>query len=648
MEAEFLDHYQRELEYIRDLSGEFARQYPAVAGRLGMDEFACADPYVERLLEGFAFLAARVHLRIDAEFPRFTEGLLDAVYPHFTRPIPSATLVSFEPQSDEGSLADGYHLPRGTSLRGPASDHQPTPCRFDTTESLELWPIRLVDVALVPRDAADGRPMPIQFQRRDVRSCLRLTIETTAGIPMSALALDRLKWRFRGGEVAHRLHELVIAHTTGIAVTGNQGISWSVPKDQLPRAEGIADDQAMLPHEPRSFSGFRLLQEYFLLPEKFLAVSISGLQAAIPTATGTQLQIVIALDECDRELIGRVGVENLALHCVPAINLFPKRADRIQISNRHYEHQLLVDRSRPQDFEIWSVQQLCGHGETPQQELEFLPLYAPPEQRQNERTATMRRYWAYYTLQRRPRQPSMNQRQHGHRSPYLGSEVFVTLTDSQQQPAQHEIRQLSSTVYCTNRDLAMLTPPGGWSAALSLSAAGPVQGIECLVPPTPPRVSLASQDGDACWRLVNHLTPNHLAMGEPVVKRAIAPGPERSAGTPGQTGAAMLRETLNLYCPPGHASGLRQIDGIVSVRHRNVTRQLPCEGPIVHGRGIEIELEIDDAAFEGTSPFLLASVLEQYFARFVTLNSFTQLALRTVARERVYRWPVRLGTAELL
>ena len=143
MESQFLDHYNRELGYLRDLGNEFAQEYPAVAGRLGMDEFSCADPFVERLLEGFAFMAARVHRRLDSEFPRLTRGLLQSIYPHYTRPIPSAAMVAIEPDPDEGSLVDGYRLPRGSRLHGPATTKSPTPCRFETTQALDLWPIRL-------------------------------------------------------------------------------------------------------------------------------------------------------------------------------------------------------------------------------------------------------------------------------------------------------------------------------------------------------------------------------------------------------------------------------------------------------------------------------------------------------------------------
>lgn len=640
MEPQFLDHYNRELGYLRELGTEFAQEYPAVAGRLGMDEFACADPFVERLLEGFAFMAARVHRRLDSEFPRLTRGLLQSIYPHYTRPLPSAAIVAVEPDPDEGSLVDGYRLSRGTRLHGPTSTTSPTPCRFETTQDLDLWPIRLVDVEMVGRGSPHQRPLPAMMNVDGVRSGLRLVLETTAGLPMSALKLDRLPIHLRGGEVAQALLEMLVAHTQMIAVGDSESGAWQSLDTETLTAGGFAEDEALLPGEPRSFSGYRLLQEYFLLPEKFQFINLSGLSNSIRSASGKRIEIVIGFDATNHQLKERLGCEHLALHCVPAVNLFKRRADRVQISDAKAEHQLLVDRSRPMDYEIWSVEQLHGHGKTPQQEIEFLPLYAPPG-----KMASRHQHAAYYTLDRRPREPSANQREYGHRSGYLGTEVFVTLTDSNERPSRQLIRQLSSSVYCTNRDLAMLQPAAGWRDALSLDGAGPVKSITCLTNPTKPRLPLTSEDGETCWRLVNHLNSNFLSLSDR--QRSVVVAGQESADAV-ESATALLRQNLYLYCPSDQPSARRQIDGIQSVRSETVTRQLPFAGPIVHGRGVHLELEMDESAFEGGGAFLLASVLEQFMARFVSLNSFTQTSLSSPTRGPVHRWPVRTGTESLL
>lgn len=633
MEAQFLDHYNRELSYLRELGTEFAQEYPSVAGRLGMGEFACADPYVERLLEGFAFLAARVHRRLDAEFPQFTRGLLESIYPHYTRPIPSAAMIAVHPDPDEGSLASGYRLPRGTRLSGPTSQSSPTPCRFETTQDIDLWPIRITGVELADRESAYRNPLPDVIDGGQAKSCLRLRLETTAGLQMSALDLDRLTLHLRGGEVAVELLEMLVAHTTQIAAGDPVSDQWSRLNVTELKAGGFASDEALLPDEPRSFSGYRLLQEYFLLPEKFLFVHLGGLGPAIKRTSDKQFEIVIGLDAPARDLVGRVSAVHFALHCVPAVNLFKRRADRVQISDASHEHHLVVDRSRPMDFEIWSVEELAGHGQTPQQEIEFLPLYATPA-----KTAARRQQSTFFTIDRRPRQPSANQREYGHRSNYLGSEVFVTLTDSRQQPARHLIRQLSSTVYCTNRDLPLIAPASGWRDAFKLDGPGPVAALECLSGPTVPRAPLTTDDGETCWRIVNHLNANLLSLASPT----------HNGESHDPSATALLREMLYLYCPTDLPATSRQVDGILSLRHEHVTRQLPFDGPIVHGRGVHVNIEFDELAFEGSGVFLLGSVLDQFMSRFVNLNGFTQTSIRTPVRGPVHRWPVRVGQGQLI
>ena len=117
MDPRLLRYYGRELQFMREMGAEFARDFPKIAGRLGIEAFECADPYVERLLEGFAFLAARVQLKIDAEFPRFTQHLLEIIYPHYLTPTPSMAVVQLQPNLREGSLAQGYKVPRGSPMR---------------------------------------------------------------------------------------------------------------------------------------------------------------------------------------------------------------------------------------------------------------------------------------------------------------------------------------------------------------------------------------------------------------------------------------------------------------------------------------------------------------------------------------------------
>ncbi|MEQ1830289.1 MAG: type VI secretion system baseplate subunit TssF [Pirellula sp.] len=631
MDAVFLDHYDRELAYLREMGSEFAAKYPRLAGRLGLDEFQCSDPFVERLLEGFAFMSARIQRRLDAEFPQLTRSILDSIFPDYTRPIPSAGIFQLNPAHDEGSLIEGFLVPKGSRLHAEPAPGQQTGCRFDTVNDIHLWPIRVAHFGYLSRDTTSTLQMPRALFKSDIRGVLHLVLETTASVPFSALKMDQLRLHFRGGEIANQIYEVLIAHSNVFAITGGSNVrrptvdSWSMMEQSQVAPVGFEPQAALTPGDCRSFSGYRLVQDYFILPEKFLFVDLHGLQHAISRIDGNQLHLVFGIAQVPGRLLERTSTEHVALHCVPAVNLFQRRADRIHLDHSQHEHQLVCDRSRPLDFEVWSVERMAAHRAASSLETACLPLYAPPTQTSNVPQSSL-----YYCLERRPRvQSDPNTR--GARSAYAGTEVYIGLTDSHETIRRQDFQQLSSQVYCTNRDLPFLTPERGWRTAFRFEAAGPIANVLCLNGPTSPRPSLVTDDGETAWRLVSHLTPNYLTLTDSE-----------------NGGAAMLRELLQLYCLPEHHSQLRQIEGLQHVKQRPVVRRIPMAGPITFARGLEIELQCDEEAFEGSGAFLLASVLEQFFARFVCLNSFAETHLISSKRGSIHRWPPRSGMIPLL
>jgi type VI secretion system protein ImpG len=238
--------------------------------------------------------------------------------------------------------------------------------------------------------------------------------------------------------------------------------------------------------------------------------------------------------------------------------------------------------------------------------------------------------WAYYTIQRRQRLYSNRQVQGGARTSYIGTECFLSITDSQQRAWTGEMRQLDIQAWCTNRDLPIQVSMGKGPTDFLLEGAAPLEAIRCISGPTYPRPSPAF--GDTAWRLISHLTLNYLSLLD----------------TNPASGAESLREILSLYADVNDTTTRRQIDGVRNISHRPVVRRMPIAGPISYGRGLQIDLVLDDAAFEGTGILLLGSVLERFFARYVSLNSYTQLRLNSQTRGEIKQWPVRLGNRQIL
>ena len=620
MDPRLLRYYNEELAHLREMGAEFARQFPKIAARLGVNGLEVSDPYVERLLEGVGFLAARVRLKLDAEFPRFTQRLLAIVYPHYLAPTPAMLVAQLQPDPGESNLAQGVTVPRGSPMRSVLGKGDTTPCEFRTAHDVVLWPLTLAAAEYFT--FAPDLPLATMRYGARAKGGIRLRLKTTAGLAFKDLRLERLRVHLAGSdETALKLYELCLgACVGGAAAPPGPRVPWHEPiAPGSVRGAGFADDEALLPPTLRTFAGYRLLQEYFAFPQRFLFVDIDGLAPAVRRVAGDELEIVLFFGRGMPELESVVDASNFALFCTPAANLFPKRADRIHVDERTSDYHVVVDRTRPIDFEVYDVTSVTGYGVGSESEQPFLPFYAAYH---HEPAG----HHAYYTVQREPRLVSEAQRKSGFRTSYVGSEVYLSIVDPDEAPFRTDLRQLAVGALCTNRDLPLQMPVGAGKTDLFLDVAAPVEAIRCLKGPSKPYSSLG--EGPLAWRFISHLSLNYLTLFD---------DDEREA-------AAALRETLALYAATVEGSSKRQIEGLQGVRVRPAVRRLPAPGPICFGRGLEIVLDVDELQFQGASAFLFGSVMERFLARHVSINAFTETVLRSTARGEIMRWMPRCGT----
>jgi type VI secretion system protein ImpG len=625
MNPRFLRYYSQELQHLREMGGEFAGDYPKIAGRLGLDSFECADPYVERLLEGFSFLAARVQMKIDAEFPRFTQHLSELVYPHLLAPTPSMAVVQLQPDLGNPSLKQGFLVPRGSALRSVLGKGDNTACEYRSAHEVTLWPVELAEARFSTYSGTeaglDAKLPPA------VKAQIRLRLRTSGGIAFRDLPLDRLCLHLRGGEdLPVRIYEKILAGVEGVLVAPvGRPAPWHrlLPRTAV-QPMGFDESESLLPSGERSFQGYRLLQEYFAFPQRYQFISLSGLQPALAQCADNEIDITILLNRGDAGLEQTLDSSNFALHCTPVVNLFQRRADRINISDEQLEYHILVDRTRPMDYEVFQVDSVTGYGSGPGAEQAFNAFYTAKD------LGGLHQGKAFYQIRREQRVVSQRQRRDGPRSSYIGSETFISIVDAAEAPYRADLRQLGLSVWCTNRDLPLSMPVGVGKTDFILDAGAPLAAVRCLAGPSQPRPSFA--EGSVAWRLLNQLSLNYLSLQD----------------SDPQQGAAALREMLALYCHTDDPSAHRQVEGVRSIRSKAVTRRMPSPGPITFGRGIEVTVTLDDAAFEGTGAFLLGAVLGQFFAQYVSINSFTETVVRTVARGDIMRWPAKGGLCATL
>jgi type VI secretion system protein ImpG len=625
MDKRFLGLYNEELQFIREQSGEFAAAYPKIAGRLALDREGkeiCPDPFVERLLEGFAFLTARVRHKFDAGFPRFTQGLLETIYPHYLCPTPSMLIARFEAELTDGALVGGFKVPRGTTLRALPGKNERTACEFRTAHDATLWPLRLSEAQYYTRDlgtlglsAAGG-----------ARAALRFRFEITAGANANALKhIPSLDLYIRGNdEIPVRIYEQLIGRqqTTFLRLVETGRITAARPLGlQAVKRVGLAEDEALLPPSPRTFEGYRLLREYFAFPQRFLFVRLAGLGEALAGLSATSFDVIVLLSSAEPLLEGRIDRSSFDLNCTPAINLVRRRADRIQLDARSHEHQVIVDRTRPLDFEVFQIASVKGIGANSEEVQEFRPFY---------QSSGGDPGGAYFTAHRVPRVLTEREKRFGKESSYSGSELYLSLVDSQSAPYRGDLRQVALEVLATNRHLPLTMGIGQARTDFTMDGGGPVKAISCVTGPTAPREAFI--DGEILWRLISHLSLNYHSI----------------ISTSKEDGKIAFREMLRLYSNPNDRSMLKQIEGVQSVEARAVVRRIDTPGAMTFVRGTELALQLDESAFTGAGVFLFGAVAERFFAKYASINSFTETVIKSPQRGEIMRWPIQTGLRPLL
>lgn len=621
MHPQLLRYYNEELLYMRESVGDFAKLHPKIARRLGLQGEEVADPYVERLIESFGYMSARMRIKLDAEFPRFTQRLLEVVYPNYVSPTPSMAVAQLHPQINEGDFSKGFVVSRDTAMFGKVPAGEVTACQFRTTQDVTMWPLEISHARLsgVPPDIpAPDRYLPAHVQ---VQGSLRLQLKLKGELRFCDLqGLDRLPIYLCGQEqTASHLFELLHAGAAAslVGLPGRMAERPHIVTEQALVHEGLTPSQSMLPLAWNSWFGHNLLHEYFACPTRFYFFALQGLAPGLSRIEGQEAEIVVLLTRPTTALATQVDAAQFALHCTPVINLFEQRTDRLEVPPSSTEIHLVPDRSRPLDFEVFSVTQLQGQVADTTESVIFRPLYQTLNHDEGN-------HGRYFSARREPRLAPESTRKYGTRTNYIGTEVFLSLVDQKEAPYSEALRYLSVQALVTNRDLPRLVPRNGVDD-LQVGESLPITSIGLVRPPSAPQPPFA--EGEMAWRLIRQLGFNYLPLHEMNERE----------------GAQALRDMLRLFVQQGDNVALQQVSSLMGSRLQPVTRRLPGTGPLVYGRGVECTLTVDEDGFSGLSPYLFGLVLEHYLARHVAINTFVQTRLLSMQRGEVASWPVRMG-----
>ncbi len=605
-----LPYYEEELLALRKLSRDFAERYPKIASRLLLDGEVCEDPHVERLLESFAFLTARINKKLDDDFPQISEALLSVLYPHFLRPVPSMSIAQLLPTLGV-TLNAMQAVPRGALLL--TRPVQGMAVKYRCAWPVEVWPISISQASCTSAQRSKVSA--------DSVAKISLRLEASGQLTLGQLNPARLRFYLDGeGALVHCLHELLLNSVERIVISAADGeppVDPLILRAEALQAVGFADDEGILDYDPRSFIGYRLIQEYFTLPEKFLFIDLLKLDLSrFARAVDIHIELrPFGRPERLARLVQGVGVETFRLHCTPVVNLFKQQAEPIRLTHELHEYPVIPDVRRPLGLEVYSIDSLCRHTRTAQQETltHYLPFYSVFHGTAGEDNQGDRDTW--WIARRVPSVQGDD-----------ASDLRIALVDRQMDPHLPVAESLSIGLTCTNRDLPSLLPFGGDDSVLQREDGGAVGRARLLKKPSATwraPMRLANQ-----WRLISHLALNHLSIVE--------------------GGREPLLEILSLYNFADSASLRRQIAGIVSI-HSTPGLELIGQAPRrAWVRGTEIALTFDEDLYVGSGIYLLARVLDLFFGLYCTANSWTRLSVYSRQREeRVVMFAPRVGAHPL-
>ncbi len=613
MQDDLLQYYERELAYLRRLGAQFAERYPKVASRLQLEPAKCEDPHVERLLEGFAFLAARVHHRIDDDIPELSEAFLEVLYPQHVRPVPALSIAELQLDPLQGAIPNGFFVARGSELRTPPV--QGVPCLFRTAYDTTLWPVNITGVRWTATDGATGP------RHGDAVGAVRVDLRAFDGLRLEECVLDRVRLHIAGDAVvSDTLYELLLNNCLRVVVRDPD--QPSRPAVELPahavHAVGFDEDQGLLPYPGRTFVGHRLLQELFTFPQKFSFVDITGLGEAMRAlGAGSRAELSFLISTFERgerrqALETGLSATSIRLGCTPVVNLFQQSAEPILLSERVYEYPIIAETRRRLEVNVWSVEHIALIRPNTDRPVPMSPLYGF---RHGGSRGDGRLFWHAV------RRPS------GWRTDG-GTDVFLSFADLSGNLRVPDAEVVSPTVLCSNGDLPSRLAFGSDDRSdFELTAGGPVKRIVCLVRPT---AQVQPALGKALlWRLISSMSLNHLSLVD--------------------EGVSALRELLTLHNTGNSLSAERRIEGLAGVRSVPSFARVASAHGVAFAHGRRVELDFDEEQFPSGGLFVFASVLERFLALYASMNSFTQLVATSRQRRRPVReWAPRAGWRTLV
>ncbi len=593
-----LDAYQRELQYLFRQGSAFAKRYPKIAARLELDSDGSRDPHVERLIEAFAFMAARLQHNIDDEYASVSSALQEVIYPQFRSPIPSTAIVQFAVDAQRCNEAEGYSIAKGTRLYAEIDDIE---CQFRTSYPVTLWPLTVANVSLDPVEKYDDITHDPQ-----ALSVLRIRLESEFQ-DLAELNLSSLRFYINTDLIlASQVYRALFYSALQVAIVpqGEQH-SLVLPAEEVIQPVGLEPDEEVLPCSNHAYSAYNLLTEFFCVKQKFMFFDITKLQHI---NSGNAFEVLVFLSTKPNDL--QITPTSLALGCAPIINLFKKVTDPVTYRPTQSEFLLSPDKYNEHAYEIYAIEKI--HGLTPDNETVLIPpLYSANHV---DEAATEDSAWIL-------------RRDYSYRESLPGTECYIGFFNYDKKHLHANLSSFYADTWCTNRHVAERMIEG---ALLFVDQDTPTTQIRCIRRPTqqvqPPL------SGEQQWQFISALSFHHLNLLN---------NPE---------GVAILRDILRTVSFSDSDSVLRNIMSIRDIETKTIVRRVSLDDAWKgFVKGVQITVTFDRAYLEGRNPFLFGAVLDRFFSQLVPINSFSELIIKEVSATGICKqWKPRSGSQVII
>lgn len=571
-------YYQEELNYLRLSGKEFSKQYPKIARRLELADGESPDPHVERLLESFAFLTARLSRAIDDRFPQTAQALLSVLYPHLINPIPAMAIAKLQIDGSQVPPDKGHPLPKGTKLL--ARSIEDVQCRFQTVYDLHLWPIEIQSVGLVSKDTfIFDKPLQNHW-------FLKITLSSKAA-PFSTMSLNDLLVHISCDWVkANLLYEALFCEYTDQVYVTTDTETPPISGCTL-EPVGYKRDELALPVPDYSLHHYALFQEYFHFNEKFLFFRINSLQAALKKLPPqNQLHILIPLKNASVFQQNSLDASCFSLNCLPVINLFDRPSDPIRIHHRHLRYRLVPDIRRERTTEIYSIQSVEGIEEKTQRVIQYTPYYSLESH-----NSIKDGFW-------------LSQRVPAALRGLPGTDIYLSFINRDFQPIKAKDIIATAKITCTNRYLADQLAP---NSLLQPEDKAPLTKITLLNKPASQNYTML--DGESLWMLISQLSSNYLGILDPI------------------QGLKTIKDFLYLFASRYPDNPTTSIDDLRNLTITQVTRRFGHEAWRGFVQGYKVQLEMEKTNHQGGNNLILGTILKEYFGALVNWNSFVECSL---------------------